>query len=222
MTTLTEIVRQALEIAAEPRRAEQMSAYMKHKQAFLGVPAPLVKEIASGAARELKPNSLADCEPILRDLWQGQWREERYTAQRLAERWRIWRWPEALPLCEWMVRSGQWWDLVDGIATRLIGPLILKHPHLSPEVFAWIGSDDLWLRRTALLAQLKHKERTDNQVLAELILQVAHEEEFFIRKAIGWSLREHAKTDPDWVRAFVSAHDGQLSPLSRKEALKNL
>ncbi len=222
MVTLTEIVRQALDIAADPRRAEQMAAYMKHKQAFLGVPAPLVKEIAGGVARELKPKSLADCEPLLRDLWQGQWREERYTAQRLAERWRIWRWPEALPLCEWMVRSGQWWDLVDAIATRLIGPLILKHPQLAPQVFQWIGSDDPWLRRTALLAQLKHKERTDPEVLAGLILRVAHEEEFFIRKAIGWALREYGKTDPDWVRGFVSAHEGRLSPLSRKEALKNL
>ena len=87
---------------------------------------------------------------------------------------------------------------------------------------AHIRSPDLWLRRTALLAQLKWKEETDPELLGKLILRVAHEKEFFIRKAIGWALREYAKTDPAFVRAFVAANGDALSGLSRREALRNL
>jgi 3-methyladenine DNA glycosylase AlkD len=222
MHAATKFIRAALRERADPVRAPGMARYMKHQQPFLGVPAPGVREVARNAARRFSPPEFAEGERILRELWTGKYREERYAAIRLAERWRALRVPEALPLYEWMVETGQWWDLVDAIAANLIGPLIRDYPVLRPRIFAHIASPDLWLRRTALLAQLKLKGATDAKVLGELILKVAGEKEFFTRKAIGWALREYAKTDPAFVRDFVARHEQALPPLSRREALKNL
>ena len=159
---------------------------------------------------------------VVKELSAGRWREERYAAFRVAERWRAWRWLEALPVFESMIQQGQWWDVVDAVAGRLIGPQLLLHPQLRHRVFGYIHSPDLWFRRTALLTQLKFKQETDTQVLAVMIELAAADPDFFIRKAIGWALREYAKTNPTWVRRFVQQHRQALSPLSRKEALRNL
>ncbi len=239
MHPAAKFIREALREKADPARAPDMARYMKHKQRFLGVRIPEVRKIVRAAAREFEPASFPEFEALVRELWEGPFREERYAAMYLAaESWpppsgrhfsssqgyrsRPGRAAEALPLYEWMVETGQWWDLVDFIAANLIGPLILTYPGLRRRVFAHIRSPDLWLRRTALLAQLKLKGDTDPEVLAKLILRVAHEKEFFIRKAIGWALREYGKTDPDFVRAFVAANEDALSGLSRREALKHL
>ena len=91
----------------------------------------------------------------------------------------------------------------------------------------WSGDEDsLWVRRTAMLSQLRHEERTDTDLLERVLVanldDTAYGREFFVRKALGWALRQHARTAPDWVRAFVSTHADRLSGLSRREALKHL
>jgi 3-methyladenine DNA glycosylase AlkD len=123
--------------------------------------------------------------------------------------------------------TGAWWDLVDAIATRHVGDVLARfRPEVTPLLRTWAQDDDLWLRRTAVLAQLKHKDQTDTELLREVLeanLEGSlHGRDFFIRKALGWALREHARTDPDWVRAFVAAHEDRLSGLTRREALKHL
>lgn len=199
-----------------------MAAYMKHRQAFLGVPMPEVVKIARHAAGEFEPEDIGEAGRALRALWRGEFREERYAAIRLAEYWRACKQPEALALYEWMVRKGRWWDLVDRIASELMGGLIRNHPNLKPTVFGYIASEEMWLRRCALLCQLKFKGETDVEALQKMVLRVADEQAFFIRKAIGWALREYAKTDPEFVRRFAAVHANALSPLSRREATKNL
>ena len=153
-------------------------------------------------------------------LWNGKWREERYAAQLLAERWRIWRWEASLKLFEMMILTGQWWDLVDPIATFLVGELAARSEASKKKVFQYIASDNMWLRRTALIFQLKYKGGTDWDRLQEMILGCAGEKAFFIRKAIGWALREYSKTDAEAVSAFVAENRERLSPLSQREALK--
>ena len=139
---------------------------------------------------------------------------------------RAWQDPAALPLYRHLVVSGAWWDFVDVVAADRVGPILLRHrPIVTPLLRADAVDDDLWVRRVAILAQLKHREATDLALLADVIdanLEGSlHGREFFVRKAIGWALRQHARVDPEWVRAFVESR-GTGSPASRREALKHL
>lgn len=219
---VTRAIRRDLRALADPQRAVPMARYMRNIQAFAGVSAPAVTRLARQAADTVAHPSLVDLAVVVEELFAGRWREERYAAFRVAERWRAWRWADSLPIFESMIAQGQWWDVVDAVAIRLVSPLLLQHPPLRERVFRHIHSPDLWFRRTALLAQFKFKRQTDQDVLARLIETAAPDPEFFIRKAIGWALREYAKSNPAWVRKFVRSHGASLSPLSRQEALKNL
>ena len=114
-----------------------------------------------------------------------------------------------------------WWDTVDGIAP-CVGELVRQDPSLAATMDLWIGDQDMWLRRIAILYQLRYKAATDADRLFSYCELRGHETEFFIRKAIGWALREYAKTDPAAVRGFVACNETILSGLSKREALKNL
>jgi 3-methyladenine DNA glycosylase AlkD len=172
----------------------------------------------------------AGWESAVLELWDAAaYREERYAALAVAGHrlYRAHREPGALALYRHLVVTGAWWDLVDTIATQHVGEILKAFPaEVTPVLERWAVDDDLWLRRTAILAQLKHKDATDLDLLRLALEQnledSPHGREFFIRKALGWALREHARTDPDWVRAFVGAHEDRLSGLTRREALKHL
>ena len=221
MDDLATLVRRALRDHADPSIAPGQQAYMKSAMPFLGVRVPEVRRLAKAAGRAHPPSDLADLERTARTLWDGAThREERYAATALivlpVARGRL----ELLPLYEHMAVTGAWWDHVDEVAHR-VAALHDVHPDpTSATVRRWSTSDDLWLRRLAILGQLGRKDRVDLTLLADLIEPNVADTEFFIRKAIGWALREAARVDPDWVRTFVEEHE--LSPLSRREALKHL
>lgn len=121
----------------------------------------------------------------------------------------------------WIV-TGAWWDHVDEIASRLVGPALRADPaSVTPVLRTWTRAPDRWLRRTTVICQLGARDRTDLALLTEAIETNLDDGDFFLRKGIGWALRQYARTDPEWVRTFVAAHPA-LSPLSRKEALKHL
>ena len=129
---------------------------------------------------------------------------------------------DAMPLWESLIRAGAWWDVVDDIATHLVRDTVLAHPTVEGlRLRDWAGSDSLWVRRAAIICQVGARERLDQSLLTDVIEPNIDDPDFFSRKAIGWALRDHARTDPDWVRAFVTAHPA-LSGLSRREALKHL
>lgn len=223
MTELAEAIRAELRAAADPERAPKMQAYMKSEMPFLGVRAPLARSITSAARREYQPVDLDDLLATVEGLWDGaQFREERYAAQHLL-RGRLTRGVlELLPLHERIAVTGAWWDHVDEVA-RHIADLHDEYPAQTADaVRVWSRGENLWLRRLAIISQLGRKDRLDTGLLAEVIEPAVEEPEFFLRKAIGWALREHAKVDPDWVRAYVAEHEGELSGLSKREALKNL
>jgi 3-methyladenine DNA glycosylase AlkD len=221
MDDLATVVRRALRDHADSGIASGQQAYMKSTMPFLGVRVPEVRRLTKAAARAHPPSDLADLDRTARTLWdEATHREERYAATALTAlpiaRGRL----ELLPLYEHMAVTGAWWDHVDDIAHRLAA-LHEAHPGpTSATVRQWSISDDLWLRRLAILGQLGRKGRVDLALLADLIEPNVADAEFFIRKAIGWALREAARVDPDWVRNFVAGHE--LSPLSRREALKHL
>ena len=131
--------------------------------------------------------------------------------------------PDALPLYRDLIVEGAWWDLVDEVATHLICDLVVGHPdEVWPTVDSWIDDEDMWLRRTAIICQVGAKENIDAARLFQFCEARAFEKEFFIRKAIGWALRQHARVDPDAVARFVIEHRDQLSGLSYREATKHI
>ncbi|HEU4567576.1 MAG TPA: DNA alkylation repair protein [Marmoricola sp.] len=217
---LVDAVRAGLREAADPERAPAMAAYMKSAMPFLGVRRPAVRRLVRAAAKADPPADLATLADTARELWDGAaYREERYAAQDLLGLRLARGRSELLPLHQHLAVTGAWWDHVDEVAVR-IGEILDADLRAADTVRRWSEDPDRWLRRLAILSQLGRRERTDRALLAAVIEPNVPDREFFIRKAIGWALREVAYVDPDWVRAFVAGHD--LAPLSRREALKHL
>lgn len=216
-------LRTALRAAADPDRAPQMQAYMKSAMPYLGVRVPQVRAITRAVAREHPVGSADALQTIVATVWdQAEYREERYAATALldAPGVRPLRTPDLITLVERLIVSGAWWDHVDELSHR-VGELLLAFPTaIRPVVWAWRVTDDRWLRRAAIICQLGARERTDRDLLAAAIEANAADPDFFLRKAIGWALRDYARTAPEWVRGFVASH--QLSALSVREATKHL
>jgi 3-methyladenine DNA glycosylase AlkD len=225
--TLADTLRAGLADAADPAKAPAMQAYMKSAMPYRGVATPerrrLVREVI---AREGGPTDRSSWEATVRDLWDGAaYREERYVAIDMCGLRAACPWQDAalLPMYDHFVVTGAWWDHVDAVAITLIGPILrADRPAVGPTVRRWITDADLWRRRTSILVQLLAKSATDTDLLADAITANLDDRDFFIRKAIGWALRDFAKTDPAWVRDFVDVHADRLSPLSRREATKHL
>ncbi|AZC13917.1 DNA alkylation repair protein [Microbacterium sp. ABRD28] len=217
-TAMVDDLRRALRHAAQPERAAGQQAYMKSTMPFLGVRVPEVRAIVSGIAAGYDADTALEAS---RRLWDdATHREERYAAMALLRHRALRGDLRLVPLVEHMVRTGAWWDITDELAHRL-GDLLDTRPDDSASlVRAWALDGHLWIRRIAILSQLGRRARVDRDLLAEVIERNASDPDFFIRKAIGWALRDHARTDPDWVRRFVAAHE--LSALSVREATKHL
>lgn len=199
---------------------------MKSAMPYRGVPVPAQRVLY----RQLFAAHPLENEPAWRSavlgLWRGaKFREERYAATALlqARRYAAYRTLEALPLLEEMIVDGAWWDHVDAVATHGLGELLRKEPRRMRRVLlAWSKGDDMWKRRSAIIAQVSFKEATDLELLYACIEPNFSHRDFFIRKAIGWALRAHAWVDPDAVARYVAAHRQRLSGLSCREALKNV
>lgn len=221
-------VRRTLAAAGDPERARAQQAYMKSAMPCHGLGAPefraLLRPLLADPAYRM--GTREEWEATVRELWDGAThREERYAAIALTGHrvYRSWQDLGALPLYTHMVSTGAWWDLVDVIASDRIGPILLAdREHVAPLVREWAIGPDLWLRRAAILSQLKAGDRTDTTLLRDCIEPNLGDTTFWIRKAIGWALRSYARTDPDWVRSEVERCGDRLSGLSRREALKHL
>lgn len=211
---------------ADSHRAPQMQAYMKSTMPFRGVPAPprraLVREMLAGHEWP----DVDGWQQTVTALWDGAvYREERYVALDVAAHRsaRAFQTPDRMPLYDHLVVSGAWWDHVDAVAGTLIEPLLAAYrAELTPTMRAWSVDADLWRRRTSIICQLHAKAATDVELLADAIVANLVDRDFFIRKAIGWALRQYASTDASWVRAFVATHERAMSGLSQREALKHL
>jgi len=208
---------------ADADNAKAMAAYMKTDMPFFGVKRPDSEPIFKEMMRRFPVATRKEYEQAIRLLWARPHREEKHFAVSLARAVPRYITPPSLPLYRKLIVEGAWWDFVDEVAARLVGKLLLEYrERIAPAMEKWIAHDDMWLRRAALLAHLKHKQRTDEVVLFDHCLRLAAEKEFFIRKAVGWVLREYAKTAPDRVRGFVLANREVWSGLTLREATKHL
>lgn len=216
-------IRAALTDQADARRGAGAQAYMKSALPSLGVRVPEVRRLTVAAAAAHPFETPQDLRATVLELWrEATVREERYAAIDLTGLKMVAADLAMLPVYEEIIRTGAWWDFVDGVAPRL-GVLLQAHRPAMTEVLGrWSTDSDFWIRRVSITAQLKAKDQTDRRLLREVLEANLADSEFFIRKAIGWALREFAKTDPEWVRTFVTDHGDRISPLSRREAVRNL
>ena len=217
-----EALQRGFEGAQDPERAVAMARYMRDQFAFYGIPAPLQRSIARTALRGLPTPTEVELAEFARACWQRPQREWQYVAcDTVGAHVRTCS-PAFLTMVEEMITTRSWWDTVDTLAGHAVGPLVAMHTGLAAEMDRWVLSDNFWLARAALLHQLGYRERTDSARLFRYCEARAADREFFIRKAVGWALRQYARTDPDRVRAFVEEHDAELSGLSKREALRHL
>lgn len=217
--------RAALAAAGNPGKAPEMQRYMKSAMPFRGVAKPERQVVTR---RLFAEHPLPDRESFVaaaRKLWrEAAFREERYVAMELTGHRPYARWQDSslLPLHDEMIVTGAWWDYVDEIAARRVGPLLRAEPAVTePLLRKWATDADHWRRRTAIICQLGAKDETDLDLLTFAIEASIGETDFFLRKGIGWALRQYARVDRGWVRRFVDSHPG-LSPLSVREALKHV
>lgn len=225
-TTLRCALGEAIRKSANPEKAPGMQAYMKSEMTYLGVQTPTLKAICREVFT-VHPLETQECwlEAILTIWREADYREERYAAIKLAEHpaYRGFQTLDALPCYEEMVTDGAWWDYVDAIASRLVGNLFGQYPEqMKTRMLEWAYSSNIWKRRTSIICQLRFKEATDFELLRACIAPSVEHPEFFLRKAIGWALREYAKTNPDEVVAYITDNADRLSALSKREALRIL
>ncbi len=219
-------LRRELRRIADPRKAPGMQAYMKSVMPYHGVPAPLLRQSCKKIFAEMDLATREAWREKVLQLWRGAgYREERYAAIALCGDRRAagFQTPGEMPLYEEMIVTGAWWDYVDEIAGKRVGPILREFPApMRKKMLAWAASDNIWKRRTSILCQLSFRQKTDLDLLYACIEPSLDSREFFLRKAIGWALRQYAWTDPAEVKRYVRRHQDQLSSLSQREALKNV
>jgi 3-methyladenine DNA glycosylase AlkD len=206
---------------ANPAQAAPMKKYMRDQFDYLGIKTPQNVALQKQFFEEHGFPTLSDLDAVLRDLWSLPQREFQYVAVSLLARFNK-RIPATfIKTIEYLLVTKSWWDTVDSIAGGTVGVHFQRFPAVREKYLAkWRASNNVWLRRTTLLFQLSYKKDTDFKLLSEIIQENLGSKEFFINKAIGWSLRQYARVDPDAVKKFVKSTS--LHPLSRREAMKHL
>ncbi len=221
MQTYLQSLVDSFETHANSQEAVGMQKYMRDQFPFLGIKKPIREEILKHFLKEKGLPSAEFFSTLIHNLWQMPQREYQYIAMTLLEKFKKQRQEQDIDLLEELIISKSWWDTVDIIAANLVGDYFKRFPEkVFPISQKWIFSENMWLQRTAILFQLTYKKNTNETLLYEYIGHCAESKEFFIQKAIGWALRQYARTAPQSVRQFVESYP--LKPLSRREALKHL
>jgi len=206
---------------ADSERAFQMKRYMKDLFPFFGIQANPRRAICSQFLKDYGLPDKTVLFEMVKLLWEKDEREFHHFGAELAYKFKSNIEEEDLEFYQWMIVHKSWWDTVDFISSNLVGNYFQKYPQQTHQVMQkWQNSGNMWLQRTTLIFQLKYKGKTDVNLLTKQILSLKDSKEFFIRKAIGWALREYSKTNPDWVKEFVGKTT--MSGLSTREALKRI
>ena len=209
-----------LENEKDEERAAQMSAYMKDKFAFLGIPKPKVKKLAKSYIQSASKYEDIDWN-FINLCWEKNYREAQYAGTEYIYSIQKKLTDKDIDKIKKLIITKSWWDIADAL-DKVIGKLALEYPSVNDEMLEWSMSDNIWLRRVAINYQRLLKKKTSTELLEKIICNNLGTKEFFINKAIGWSLREYSKVNPDWVREFLQKYESKLAKLSIKEASKYL
>lgn len=202
-----------------PEKAIQAEKYMKNLFPFLGVAEPLRKVILDEMYKSQPIKSREELVDLVTELWAEEYREFQHVSLKILFKYRKFLIEKDIDFIINLIQQKSWWDTVDLLAASILGYLFVKYP-LAIETFIpdWIAHSDMWVNRTAIIFQLKYKNKTDTALLKKCIVPHAESKEFFHQKAIGWALREYSKTDAAFVISFVESH--KLKALSVREALR--
>lgn len=216
-------VQSQFQTASNPIASKAMAAYMKNHFPYLGISSPHRSSLLKPLLEKGICPSHSELPLICKQLWSLPEREYTYAALSLLSKMQRQLTPNDIDWICALITERSWWDSVDTLAGGILSAVVVKNPDCLWDQFAkHIESDNFWLNRTAIIVQLRCKHQTDTRFLETAILPHLANKEFFLRKAIGWSLRQYARTNPQWVIDFVNQHSSQLSGLSKREALKHL
>lgn len=208
-----------LEENGDSEQAEKMSAYMQNKFVFAGIPKPKLMELIKPLVNETVKEQL-DWNLVL-ELWKCEQREAQYIALEYLQKHRKQLTAADINQLKIMIVEKSWWETVDTI-DAFIGDLVRMDDSLNDVMLEWAVSDNIWLRRVAIDFQQEYKDDTNVDILEKIIVANLGSDEFFINKAIGWSLRDYSKVNPAWVIDFIGRYREKMAPLSIKEASKYL
>lgn len=201
--------------AVNPEQAVKMKAYIRDQFEYIGIPTPLRRKLSREV---IKAQKTVDWDFIFK-CWEQPEREFQYLAIDCLDKVKSKLTPDDIPNLRRLITEKSWWDTVDGLDV-IVGDIVLRYTEANEIFLQWSACDNIWLRRTAIDHQLLRKDKSDTALFEQILVNNFEQNEFFIKKAIGWSLREYSKTNPDWVRGFIARHTEKLSPLSIKEASK--
>lgn len=216
------LIENILKNKSNKERALKQKAYLRNQFEFIGLTKPERAILEKEIFKSIIIKNHNELELLIKNLIAKEEREFHYIAYSIAIKnknlWEL----ESIKLFEYMIKTKSWWDSVDLIASNLVGGLLRKNPNLFKIMDKWIDDKNIWIRRSAIICQLKFKKETDEKRLFEYCLKSKNDNDFFIRKAIGWALREYSKTAPSAVKNFIEKNKEQLSYLSIKEGSKYL
>ncbi len=206
---------------ANEENAKAQKKYLKDKFEHFGLKTPVRREIQKPFLQKEYLPAKESLKSILIELWDKPQREFQHFGLDLSYKYLKQIEPEDIELFEYLILTKSWWDTVDGVAPKMVAEYFKKYPEQRDEyIEKWLRSGNIWLQRSCLIFQLFYREELDTELLTKVIHRLNGTKEFFINKAIGWILRQYARTNPHWVIDFVEATD--LHSLCKREALRNI
>lgn len=213
-------VKEAFEFLRDEENARHMEAYMRDRFKFYGLHTPERRAVYKDVIARDKNGGAIDRE-FLEQCWADEHREFQYLVTDYLRAMQKFLTYEDVPFVEKFIRSKQWWDTIDGL-DRTVGGIAFRDSRINDLMLRWSTDEDFWVRRLAIDHQLLRKHAADTELLEKIIVNNFGSDEFFINKAIGWSLRDYSKTNPAWVRDFIDKYRDRMAPLSLREASKYL
>ena len=211
-------VRKRFEENADPKNAVKMAKYMRNRFIFYGIPTPKRKKLYRDFLKEEKRNKIIDW-GFLDQCYDDEHREFQYLVTDYLSELNSLLTYDDIPAIRKYIDRKQWWDTIDSL-DQVIGKIGLRDERVDELMLEWSTDEDFWVRRIAIDHQLLRKDKTNTVLLEKIIVNNFGSDEFFINKAIGWSLRDYSKTDPEWVRDFIERYRNRMDKLSIREAGK--
>lgn len=201
-------------------QAIEMKVYMKNQFEFLGIRSPLRNKICGNYFKEAKKHKIVDWD-FVNKCWNLPYREFQYTAAYYLKNMQDFLDDKDVIKIKKLILEKSWWDTID-ILDKVVGHISFKYPEVVSTIIDWSKSDNIWLRRVAIDHQLLRKDKTNKELLEQILVNNFGTDEFFINKAIGWALRDYSKVNPVWVRNFLNKYESDMANLSIREASKYL